>query len=264
MKQSKPTVLVILDGFGYSAEKKYNAIAHAYMPHFNAWWDNYPHAILAAAGTAVGLPDTMIGNSEVGHLTIGAGRIIDQPMKICLDAIAHHSFAHNTILQTELEKLHRTGGALHILGLLSDAGVHCHEKIIYAVIDAAIKVGIKKIIVHPILDGRDVFAQSAHDYLQRLALVIKQYNHHVTIGSVHGRFYAMDRDNNWHRIEKSYRVLTERQEHCTASWEKILERNYAHSITDEFIPLRRWIVRRQFAMAMALYFVMCAPIVLVN
>jgi 2,3-bisphosphoglycerate-independent phosphoglycerate mutase len=237
MKNIHPTALIILDGFGYSAEKKYNAIAHAYMPHFNAWWQKYPHALLRASGSAVGLPDKMIGNSEVGHLTIGAGRVIDQPMKQWLAAITDGSFADNEVLKKQLERLHRAGGALHIIGLLSDAGIHAHEKQIYAVIEAAIKAGIKKIVVHPILDGRDVPPQSAHHYLKNLSLMAKYYNHgQIIIGSLHGRFYAMDRGNNWDRIEKSYRVLTQKQEYIGVSLEKVLERNYAHNITDEFIP----------------------------
>ena len=236
MEKNNPVALIILDGFGYRKEKKYNAIAHARMPHFNAWWNTYPHALLAASGKAVGLPDNMIGNSEVGHLAIGAGRTLDQPMKIWLDAIANHSFDQNKIMQKEFERLVSVGGRLHVIGLLSDAGVHGHEKQIYAVIDAAVKAGIKKIIVHPILDGRDVAPQSAYEYLYRLEQLAKQYNNgYVSIGSLHGRFYAMDRDHHWDRVEKSYRVLTEGWQDSYESWEKILERHYAHNITDEFI-----------------------------
>jgi len=237
MKNIHPIALVILDGFGYSTEKKYNAIAHAHMPHFNQWWQRYPHAILSAAGKSVGLPDNMIGNSEVGHLTIGAGRIIKQPMQVWLDSIADGTFADNKVLVEQFAKLQSVGGVLHILGLLSDAGVHAHEAQIHAVITAAVQAGIKKIVVHPFLDGRDVSPQSAHDYLQRLVQLAKYYNHdQVVIGSLHGRFYSMDRDNNWDRIEKSYRVLTEKQPEPYEPWEKVLERNYAHNITDEFIP----------------------------
>ncbi len=237
MKTVKPTALIILDGFGYRKEKKYNAIAHAYMPHFKKWWSEDSHAILAASGEAVGLPDNMIGNSEVGHLTIGLGRILDQPMKKWLESIANKSFAQNKVLQKQFEKLIAVGGKLHVIGLLSDAGVHAHEKQIHAVIELAVKAGIKKIIVHPILDGRDVSPQSAYDYLHRLEQMAKYYNHgQVIIGSLQGRFYAMDRDNNWERVEKSYRVLTEQQNELYDSWEKVLERNYAHTITDEFIP----------------------------
>lgn len=239
MKKTSPTTLIILDGFGYRKEKKYNAIAHARMPHFNAWWNTYPHALLAASGKAVGLPDNMIGNSEVGHLTIGAGRVLDQPMKIWLDAIADSSFDQNKTLQRELERLVDVAARLHVIGLLSDAGVHGHEKQMHAVIEAAIHAGVRKIIVHPILDGRDSAPQSAYGYLHRLEQLTKQYNYGcVIIGSIHGRFYAMDRDHHWDRIEKSYRVLTESRisgNGSYESWEKILERHYVHNITDEFI-----------------------------
>jgi len=230
-----PVALVILDGFGYSAEKTYNAVASADMPNFNEWWCKYPHAILKAAGQAVGLPDQFSGNSEVGHLTIGAGRIIQQPMKTWLDSIDDGSFEHNKVMNDNFKKLIDVGGTLHIMGLLSDGAVHSHEKQIYASITAAINIGIKKIVLHPFLDGRDVAPQSAGDYLQRLSDFIKCYKEHVVIGSIHGRFYTMDRDHNWDRIEKSYRVLTEKQEHEYESWEKVLEYNYAQSITDEFI-----------------------------
>jgi len=207
------------------------------MPYFNQWWREYPHSIIQAAGKAVGLPDGFDGNSEVGHLTLGAGRIIQQPMTLWLESIEDGSFPHNAVLVEGLRQLQSVGGALHIMGLLSDAGVHAHEKEMYAVITAAVHAGIKKIVIHPFLDGRDVAPQSAHLYLSRLMDYIKPYNNgRVILGSVHGRFYAMDRDNNWERIEKSYRVLTEKQDGPYVLWEKVLERNYAHNISDEFIP----------------------------
>jgi 2,3-bisphosphoglycerate-independent phosphoglycerate mutase len=236
MTKNNPVALVILDGFGYSTEKKYNAIAQAQMPNFNTWWNIYPHAIIKAAGQAVGLPDGFIGNSEVGHLTLGAGRIIQQPMKVWLDSIDDGSFIHNKVMLDGFRQLLDVGGALHIMGLLSDAGIHAHEKQLYASIAAAVDAGIKKIIVHPFLDGRDVAPRSAHEYLERLDNYIKQYNSHVIIGSIHGRFYAMDRDHNWERIEKSYCVLTEKQNGPYEAWENVLEHNYAQNITDEFIP----------------------------
>lgn len=240
MKHIHPVGLVILDGFGYSHENRYNAIAHAHMPHFNTWWEHYPHALLNAAGKFVGLPDGFCGNSEVGHLTIGAGRVIEQPMKVWLKSIEDGSFMRNSVLIEHCKQLQSAGGTLHIMGLLSDAGVHAHEKEIYATIAAAVEMGIKKIVIHPFLDGRDVPPQSAYTYLHRLDEYIKQYNGnacHIVIGSIHGRFYAMDRDNNWDRVEKSYRVLTcHLNNGLYETWEKILERNYIHNITDEFIP----------------------------
>ena len=243
MKRVHPVALVILDGFGYSPESRYNSIAHANMPHFNYWWQHYPHALLCAAGKFVGLPDDLHGNSEVGHCTIGAGRIVDQPIKIWRKSIEDGSFAHNIIMIEQFKKLCDAGGALHIMGLLSDAGVHAHEKEIYATIAAAAASGIKKIIIHPFLDGRDAPPQSAYSYMHRLVEYIKHYNaasSQVIIGSVHGRFYAMDRDGNWDRIEKSYRVLTcQKHAEPDEAWEKVLERNYAQGITDEFIPPTR-------------------------
>jgi 2,3-bisphosphoglycerate-independent phosphoglycerate mutase len=249
MKKIYPVALVILDGFGYSRETKHNAIAHAHMPHFNQWWQQYPHAIIKAAGTAVGLPDNWIGNSEVGHLTIGAGRVIEQPMTIWMESIKNGSFARNKTLLASFEELKKNGGALHIIGLLSDAGVHAHEAQIYASIAAAVDAGLKMIVVHPILDGRDVAPRSAYTYLEQLTRFIKHCNHdgnkpRVIIGSVQGRFYAMDRDNNWDRIEKSYRMLTELSTSQLGSpskgtedgVKKFLEHNYMQNITDEFIP----------------------------
>jgi 2,3-bisphosphoglycerate-independent phosphoglycerate mutase len=240
----KPVALVVLDGFGYSQNKQYNAIAHANMPNFNQWWQQYPHAILQAAGAAVGLPDNWIGNSEVGHLTLGAGRVVKQPMTVWMSSIKDGSFARNTTLLAGFEDLKKVGGTLHIIGLLSDAGVHAHEAQIYASIAAAVDAGLKKIVVHPILDGRDVAPRSAYNYLEHLTRFIKHCNHdsnkpRVIIGSVQGRFYAMDRDNNWDRIEKSYRMLTESsfaKASADRSWEKVLEYNYMQNITDEFIP----------------------------
>lgn len=232
-----PVALIILDGFGHREQKKDNAIAHAYMPYFNDWWDKYPRALLNASGAAVGLPDGMIGNSEVGHLVLGAGRVVEQAMSVWLNALTDGSFLNNSPMNDAFGDLLHAGGALHIMGLLSDAGVHAHDQQIHAVIDAAVKAGIKKIVVHAFLDGRDVAPQSARFYLQRLYTDCIHHYHsgQVILGSIHGRFYAMDRDNNWDRIEKSYRVLTEKQEHGDISWEKVVEHNYAQGITDEFI-----------------------------
>jgi 2,3-bisphosphoglycerate-independent phosphoglycerate mutase len=232
---NKPTALVILDGFGISPEKQHNAIAQAHMPYFKHWLSSYPHAILKASGSAVGLPDGFQGNSEVGHITIGAGQIIEQPMTTWLNKIENSSFAHNQTLLDCLQKVQRTEKTVHIMGLLSDAGVHAHEKQLYACIDAAWQAGIKKIVVHAFLDGRDTPPQSAYDYLKKLEHKLAYYNHHACIGSIHGRFYAMDRDHNWQRTENSYRILTESQKTSTISWETALEKQYAHGITDEFI-----------------------------
>lgn len=229
-----PIALIILDGFGIAAKTRDNAVFLAKTPNLNHWIETYPHTTLKASGTFVGLPDHFQGNSEVGHITIGAGRIIKQPLTIWLEAINNGSFYTNETLNNGLKQLKKNGNTIHIMGLLSDAGIHCYETLIYAAIDAAAQAEIKKIIVHVFLDGRDTPPQSAYHYLKKLEFHLKHL-HHVTIGSLHGRFYAMDRDNNWDRTEKSYRILTEAQQGPYDSWEKILERNYAHNITDEFI-----------------------------
>lgn len=231
---NNPIALIILDGFGISEKKCSNAVFAAKKPHFDHWKEIFPHTSLQASGNAVGLPDHMQGNSEVGHLTIGAGRIIEQPLTSWLNAIKNKSFFKNTTLLNELDRLKKNGHSLHIMGLLSDAGIHCHEAFIYACIDAAVQTKIQKIVVHPFLDGRDTPPKSATHYLHTLSEHIKNMPG-VIIGSMHGRFYAMDRDNNWNRTEKSYRILTQTYVYGSQSWEKILKDNYTRAITDEFI-----------------------------
>ena len=234
MKQVQPTLLVILDGFGYRKEKDYNAIYHADTPHLDRWFAEYPHAILKAAGKAVGLLEGYIGNSQVGHLAIGSGRIIPQPARIMHEAIDSGSFFTHKLLTESLQKLQKNGGTVHIIGLLSDAGVHAHEKHIQAFVQAAVQQNIKNIVVHTILDGRDTPPESADYYLQRLTDFLQKIGQGV-IGSLQGRFYAMDRDNHWERIERSYRVLTDLQPIQYNSWQQVLADNYAQHITDEFI-----------------------------
>lgn len=234
MKQEQPTLLVILDGFGYRKEKNYNAIYHANTPHLDRWFVEYPHAILTAAGEAVGLLKGYIGNSQVGHLTIGSGRIIPQPVRIIDEAIDSGALFAHKLLIASLQRLQKNKGAVHIIGLLSDAGVHAHEKHIQAFVQAAVQQHIKTIVLHTILDGRDTPPESAGYYLQRLTDFLQKSGQGV-IGSLHGRFYAMDRDKHWKRIERSYRVLTELQPIQYNSWQQLLTESYAQNITDEFI-----------------------------
>ncbi len=235
MKSKQPTVLVILDGFGYSEQTTFNAIAHARTPHIDRWLAHYPNTTLQAAGFAVGLPKGSIGNSEVGHLTIGSGRVMLQPVTIIDQAIADKTFFKNQILVEKLKQLEKHGARLHLMGLLSDARVHSHENHLYALLQSAKQHNIANIFVHPFLDGRDVPPQSAHIYLQHVQQILDQIGI-GTIGSIHGRFYAMDRDKNWERIEQSYRVLTTEQEINYSSAEQALQHYYQKNITDEFIP----------------------------
>lgn len=237
MTNKKPVVLVILDGFGYSNAKKYNAIAHAHRPHLDNWFTHYPHTLLQASGMSVGLPSGYIGNSEVGHLTIGSGRIVEQPITVLNKAISDGSFFKNKILQHELDIIAQNKGTLHIIGLLSDAGVHSLENHLFAFLDTAVNHGIHKIIVHPFLDGRDTPPQSAATYLKKLDKKLQELGR-GTIGSIHGRFFAMDRDRNWDRTEHVYKALTQKadKQKPFATWQNALDHYYHQSITDEFIP----------------------------
>ncbi len=236
MKQptSPVTLLIILDGFGYREEKKYNAIYHAKTTYYDAWMREYPHAILKASGSAVGLPQGAIGSSEAGHLTIGAGRITKEPVTLINDAIKDGSFATNATLINALKRIPKNN-TLHIMGLLSDAGVHATMKQLDAFLDVAHKMGIKHIVVHPFLDGRDTPPQSAGKYLTELEKKLASIG--GKIGSIHGRFYAMDRDNNWDRTQRTYQALTEPlPNHHLKLWEDIINHHYEQKITDEFIP----------------------------
>ena len=233
MTKIKPVALVILDGYGYRKETDYNAIAQARKPTLDALLETYPHTLLEASGTAVGLLPGYIGNSEVGHLTMGAGRIIEQPVTMIHNAIQDGSFFTNPILKKSLQQLPKTK-KLHIMGLLSDGGVHSHIDQLWAFMKAAHDSGIEHIVVHPFLDGRDVAPQSAVFYLNKLQDCIDTYG--GIIGSIHGRFYAMDRDNNWERTALSYHVLTQTEPIRFADWQSALDYYYAHEIIDEFIP----------------------------
>ncbi|MFI5332833.1 MAG: 2,3-bisphosphoglycerate-independent phosphoglycerate mutase [Candidatus Babeliales bacterium] len=234
MKHTPPTALVILDGFGYRTEKEGNAIALAHTPHLDQWFSEYPHTILQASGPAVGLFPGMMGNSEVGHLTIGAGRVIEQPVVTIHTAIANKSLFKNEQLISTLKKVAQQQSALHIMGLLSDAGVHSDVEHLYAFLDAAHQHNVKHVYIHAFLDGRDTPPQSAAIYLEQLENAITAFGY-GSLGSIHGRFYAMDRDGNWDRTQKSYLVLTTVQDTIPAPWQDVLEKQYKQGVTDEFI-----------------------------
>ncbi|KKP36096.1 MAG: 2,3-bisphosphoglycerate-independent phosphoglycerate mutase [candidate division TM6 bacterium GW2011_GWF2_32_72] len=230
-----PQALIILDGFGYRKETKYNAIAQAHKPTIDMLMANYPHTIIKASGEAVGLlPDNM-GNSEVGHRTIGTGRIIQQPLTTIHKAIDDKSFFEKSILKNDLEKIKELGTTLHIMGLLSDAGVHAHIKHLFAYLDAAKTAGLTKIIVHPFLDGRDMPPESGIKLLKSLKNKLRELQV-GKIGSICGRFYAMDRDKNWMRTKEAYDLLTQKQSESFSNWKKHIKNFYDEGITDEFIP----------------------------
>ncbi|MBT4855518.1 2,3-bisphosphoglycerate-independent phosphoglycerate mutase [bacterium] len=232
--KNNPTLLIILDGYGYSESTEHNAVAQADTPHLHNWFKNYPHALLQASGSAVGLVDGVMGNSEVGHMTIGAGEILPQPLTILNTMVQTHSLDTDQTLTEAYNTLNNADNSLHIIGLLSDAGVHAHIDHMVAFVKSAIANRVKRIYVHVILDGRDVPPQSALLYLDRLQKELDNFKN-VQIASVHGRFYAMDRDNNSDRIEESLSVLFGHVDPEDKDAQAVVEDSYLERVTDEFI-----------------------------
>jgi len=235
MKSSFPIALIILDGFGCRAEKEANGVALAHTPTLDYLCAHYPHTILQASGIYVGLDPNYEGNSEVGHLTLGAGRRIEQIMTRINRDIKTGAFFKNPLLTDALKLCVQKNSTLHIMGLLSDAGDHSNETHLFAYIKAAVEAGVKRIIVHAFLDGRDVYTQSATIYLKRLDAVLQEYPQ-AQLASLTGRFYAMDRDNHWERIEKAYQLLTTAIQPTFTNWKELLDYYYHQNITDEYIP----------------------------
>lgn len=230
-----PFLLVICDGLGHSQGTAYNAVSRATTPHLDNLWARYPHTLLAASGSAVGLPEHNPGNSEAGHLAIGAGRTIVQPVTRLLEAIKENRFGTNSILERGFAAIKKGSGRLHIMGLLSDAGVHSHQDIMYAAALAAQQQGITQIYLHLFLDGRDSPPQSATRFLE----IVDRYRAQhpaVQIASITGRFYALDRDQHWDRTEPCYRMLTTQSVPSFTHWQTAIDRYYSQEIFDEFIP----------------------------
>jgi 2,3-bisphosphoglycerate-independent phosphoglycerate mutase len=204
----KPVVLIILDGFGYREDPKDNAIFHAETPNWDALWKTSPHTLISASGLDVGLPDGQMGNSEVGHMSLGAGRIVYQSITRIDKDIADGDFFSNPTYTRAVDKAATAGKAVHILGLLSAGGVHSHENHILAMIELAAKRGAEHIYVHAFLDGRDTPPRSAQKSLTKIDQKFAELGR-GRIASVIGRYYAMDRDNRWDRVAKAYNLLTE-------------------------------------------------------
>lgn len=232
-KRISPTALVILDGFGYTPDKHGNAIAQAHMPTLTMLQNNYPWTLLDASGKQVGLLPGYAGNSEVGHLTLGAGRVIPSNLATIHHAIDDRSFFNNNVLQVLFTQIKEKNRALHIMGLLSDGGVHSHERHAHALLQAAHQAGIHTVFIHAFLDGRDTLPQSADVYLERLEQLCRKLGT-GQIASLHGRFYAMDRDHNQKRTNLSFEVLTQQQAASPQSWQQALKTSYKNNISDEF------------------------------
>jgi 2,3-bisphosphoglycerate-independent phosphoglycerate mutase len=230
----KPVMLMILDGWGICPEQEGNAIALADKPFYDHLLSLYPHAVLETSGEAVGLPPGQMGNSEVGHMNIGAGRVVYQELTRISRAIKTGEFQNNPVLCAAFREAGDKGRALHLIGLLSDGGVHSHIEHLFALLESAKKQGLKEVYVHVILDGRDVPPANAKEYIKALEEKMAELRL-GRIATVAGRYYTMDRDKRWDRVEKGYRAMVsgEGPKACLAM--EAVERAYSQRITDEFV-----------------------------
>lgn len=230
----QPVLLMILDGWGLAPASSSNAATLANTPHLDSYFAKYPHTTLEASGLAVGLPAGQIGNSEVGHLNIGSGRIIYQNLTRISKAIDDGDFFANAELCKVMDKTKATGKALHLLGLLSDGGVHSHITHLIGLVRMAKERGLGKVFIHAFLDGRDVAPKSALTYIEQLEQALAEIGL-GQIATVSGRYYAMDRDKRWERVERAYKTLVFGQGEQAASAAAGVEASYAADITDEFV-----------------------------
>lgn len=233
-----PVVLCILDGWGYRHDDAHNAIRAADTPVMDALWHAYPHTLIEASGADVGLPDDQMGNSEVGHLTIGAGRVIRQELVRISQAVRDGSINDNPELNALADRLVASGKTLHLIGLCSDGGVHSHIDHLGGLLNWAAGRGLKTVCVHVITDGRDTPTQSAPGYLSTIEAQIRKAGV-GSISTICGRYWAMDRDNRWDRTEKAYRLLCNDGPAEAQSALEVLESAYASGVTDEFIEPTR-------------------------
>ena len=235
MTAKKPLVLMILDGFGYADSTAHNAIKNANTPVWDQVWNSAPKTLIHTSGMHVGLPDGQMGNSEVGHMTLGAGRVVYQNFTRINKSIADGDFFENPAYIEAIDTAVKSGKAVHIMGLLSPGGVHSHEDHIFAAIKMAADRGAEKIYVHAFLDGRDMPPRSALPSLRKLESTLKEVGK-GKVASVCGRFFAMDRDSRWDRVIKAYDLLTQgKAEYSADSAEAALSSAYERDENDEFV-----------------------------
>ncbi len=230
----KPYALIIMDGYGVNERHEGNAIYTAKTPNMDKYMSQYPNTVIHASGMDVGLPEGQMGNSEVGHTNIGAGRIVYQELTRITKSIEDGDFFENEALISAVENCKKNNSALHFMGLLSDGGVHSHIKHLYGLLELAKKNGIDRVYVHCFMDGRDVSPTSGADFVE--ALVEKMRNIGIgKIATVMGRYYAMDRDNRWERVEKAYRAMVFGEGNKDTSAVNAVKKSYNDGVTDEFI-----------------------------
>ena len=233
-----PMVLVILDGWGHRDEDNGNAIKNARTPVIDSLWSVYPHTLIQTSGKDVGLPDGQMGNSEVGHLNIGAGRIVPQELVRISDAVEDGSIQENKALLDVCQKVRYNGGKLHLVGLCSEGGVHSHLNHLLGLLDMAKAQDLQDVCIHAITDGRDTQPKAALDAIQKLQAHLDRQGT-GRIVTLSGRYYAMDRDRRWDRVEKVYRIMTDSSDGSSKTAIETIEASYAEGITDEFLePVR--------------------------
>jgi len=230
----KPLVLIILDGWGHCENSAHNGIAQAKKPNFDKYWNEYPHTLIDGSGHAVGLPEGIMGNSEVGHMNLGAGRIVFSGLSQIYKSIEDKTFFRNPALLSACEAAKKNNSKLHLMGLLSDGAVHSHQDHLYALLDLAKQQGIKEVFIHCFMDGRDTPPQDGIKYMSQLQDVIAQKGI-GKIASVCGRYYAMDRDKRWDRVKLAYDVLTGTNPQGDSDPIKIIQKSYDTGKVDEFI-----------------------------
>ncbi len=234
MSSTQPVILVILDGFGINPRKEGNAIANAATPNLDLLLRNYPNSRMSMSGTDVGLPAGQMGNSEVGHMILGAGRIVYQDLTLIHKDIDDGTFYKNAVLLDALRRTKEKSDRLHLMGLLGDGGVHSHQRHMEALIEMARRESLDKVYLHLFLDGRDTPPNSAEQFILDLNEKLKAYPN-VSIATLCGRYYAMDRDRRWDRVERAYRCLTEGVGNKAASALEAIRKSYQEKITDEFV-----------------------------
>ena len=230
----KPVALIIMDGFGYNPDSYGNAIADAKKPNLDKLFAECPHTLIGASGLDVGLPDGQMGNSEVGHTNIGAGRVVYQMLVKISKSIKEGTIRKNPAIVGAVENCVKNGSALHLMGLLSDGGVHSHIEHLFGLMEMAKDMGVEKIYVHAFLDGRDVPPTSGAEYMEKLVEETQRIGA-GKVATVMGRFYAMDRDNAWDRVEKAYAAMVygEGVEGCCPVG--AIKKSYEEGVTDEFM-----------------------------
>ena len=234
-KRPRPLALIILDGWGYREDPEANAIAQAKKPHWDQLWQQYPHMLISGSGRCVGLPDGQMGNSEVGHLNMGAGRIVHQDLTRIDLAISDRQFFNNPVLTNAIDQAIASKKAIHIFGLLSPGGVHSHERHLLAMIELLAEHQATRVNIHAFLDGRDTPPRSAMASLTTL-MERCQYLHCGKIASMIGRYFVMDRDKRWERIQKAYELLTEgKADYYAPDPMTALQEAYHRGETDEFV-----------------------------